>query len=249
MLPYIHIIVPLYGVFAALGMIIAVIFFHRRMQKSELDIPKLIQIAIVTAIGVLVGSRVVFALTMLPAIISDFSFSRLFEIIIGGGFVFYGGLLGAMLALYIYGKVRGINTKMLFQVITPCFPLFHAFGRIGCFLSGCCYGIPSSFGFAMAFDPTVIRFPVQLAESLCCIIIFALLLILEKKNPKINLLRVYLITYAVIRFFLEFLRGDTVRGIWGFFSISQWILFVILLICMASALKSRKKSITFKESA
>ncbi len=242
MLPYIHVVVPLYGFFAAAGIIIAVLLFHRRMRGSGLGFSKLLQIAIVALIGVLIGSRVLFALTMLPKIISDFSFNKLYEIIIGGGFVFYGGLLGAILALYIFGKARGIDTKMLFRLITPCFPLFHAFGRVGCFMSGCCYGIPCSFGFARVIDPTVIRFPVQLTESLCCIIIFAVLLIAEKKNPKVDLLRVYLMSYAVVRFLLEFLRGDTVRGIWGCFSTSQWISLAILAVCVIKIILSKRNS-------
>lgn len=243
MLPFIHIIVPFYAVFVAIGFIAAFAFFCRRTRGLSLGLLKKIQILIVSAIGMLVGSRIVFVLTILPSITSEFSFGRLLAAVVNGGFVFYGGLLGTLLALYLYGKIRRLGLDELFNAITPCFPLFHAFGRIGCFMSGCCYGIPCDFGFAMAADPSVIRFPVQLAESLCCVIIFFTLLIIEKRFTKIKLLYVYLISYAVVRFSLEFLRGDTVRGIWGCFSTSQWISLCILLVCAVRIIVSKHRSI------
>lgn len=228
MMPYIHIVLPVYGILAALGFAAAFCVFIQRTRICSLGIHKIVQIVASAAIGMLIGSRAVFVLTMLPALIDKFSVQSLLRIIVGGGFVFYGGLLGAMGGLYCYGKIRKMDLNLLFQAVVPCFPLFHAFGRIGCFMAGCCYGIPCSFGFAMAFDTGVIRFPVQLAESLCCFIIFAALLVVEKKRPDVKLLHVYLISYAVVRFCLEFLRGDDVRGIFGCFSTSQWISLGIL---------------------
>lgn len=239
MLPYIHIIVPFYGVFVLLGIIAAFLVFIKRNCVLSLGILKNIQIAASAAIGMLIGSRIVFVLTMLPAIIKDFSLAQVIKIILGGGFVFYGGLIGAIAGLYCYGKIRQINLDDLFQTVAPCLPLFHAFGRIGCFMAGCCYGIPCNFGFAMAASPDVVRFPVQLVESLCCFIIFFALLIIEKHFPNIKLLNVYLISYAIIRFGLEFLRGDSIRGLFLCFSTSQWISLGILIILAIKRLKNQ----------
>lgn len=241
MLPYIHVIVPLYAVFTALGFAAAFAFFCHRTRDLSLGTLKKIQILIAVALGMLIGSRVIFVLTVLPNIIAEFSVDKLIAVVINGGFVFYGGLLGTLLALYIYGKARRLDPDKLFKAITPCFPLFHAFGRIGCFMSGCCYGIPCSFGFAMAHDPSVIRFPVQLAESLCCVIIFLALLFVERRSPKTGLLNVYLISYSAARFCLEFLRGDTVRGIWLCFSTSQWIALIIIAVCIVRIIASKRK--------
>lgn len=213
-----------------MGIVVAFILLLFRVRQLQLSFNKIIQIALSAIFGIVIGSRFVFVLTMLPDIAANFSMSTLVNTIINGGFVFYGGLLGAMLGIYIYCKCVKLDTVLIFQAVTPCFPLFHCFGRIGCFFAGCCYGIPVSYGFPMASEPSVPRFPVQLVEALCCLIIFLCLIIAEKKSKKVNLLVIYLMSYSIVRFILEFLRGDTVRGIWGFFSTSQWISLAILFV-------------------
>ena len=117
-------------------------------------------------------------------------------------------------------------------------PLFHAFGRIGCFLAGCCYGKKLS-------TPIVIgtiefaRIPVQIIESMAEFILFIVLFILSKKNRDIDLLRIYLVIYAVIRFADEFLRGDKIRGIYGGVSTAQWISLIILFVYGLEYIKGR----------
>lgn len=240
MLPFVHLLVPFYGVCASLGLLAAFGVFLFRSRSSGLGLLKNVQLAAVVAIGILVGSRILFVITMLPSIFADFSFDRLLNTVINGGFVFYGGLLGTIAAVFIYGRARKIDIDNLFKLVVPCFPLFHAFGRIGCFMSGCCYGIPFSFGFPMAFDPDTIRFPVQLAESACCLLIFAALLAVERKRPDVQLLYIYLISYGIIRFGLEFLRGDAVRGVWGPFSTSQWISLAVIAVCIIKIVKNKR---------
>lgn len=240
MLPIIQIILPSYGVCAGIGIIAAVTLFLFRRRSLQLDINKTIQMMIAAVIGLVVGSRFVFVLTMLPNVIADFSWQQLFGVILMGGFVFYGGLLGAMLGIYIFCKCSKLDLQTIFNAITPCFPLFHCFGRIGCFMAGCCYGIPVSFGVPMAFDPNTARFPVQLVEASCCFVIFITLIVVEKKKEGTPLLAVYLLSYAVVRFLLEFLRGDTVRGIWGFLSTSQWISLAVAAAVIITAVRKKR---------
>ena len=240
MLPIIQIILPSYGVCAGIGLIAAVILFLFRKRSVGLDINKTKQMMIAAVIGLVIGSRLVFVLTMIPNIIADFSWQRLFGVILMGGFVFYGGLLGAILGIYIYCKCKKLDMQPIFNAITPCFPLFHCFGRIGCFMAGCCYGIPGSFGVPMAFDPNTVRCPVQLVEAICCFVIFIVLIVVEKKKEGAPLLAVYLLSYAVVRFLLEFLRGDTVRGIWGFLSTSQWISLAIAAAVIITAVRKKR---------
>lgn len=245
MLPIIQIILPSYGVCAGIGFIAAIILFLFRKRSLQLDINKTIQMTVAAIVGLVVGSRFVFVLTMIPSIAADFSWQQLFGVIFMGGFVFYGGLLGAMLGIYIFCKCGKLELRPVFNAITPCFPLFHCFGRIGCFMAGCCYGIPGNFGIPMAFDPNTARFPVQLVEAACCFVIFTALIIIEKRKKGTPLIAVYLLSYAVVRFLLEFLRGDTVRGIWGFLSTSQWI---SLAIAVAVIITAVRKTHTFRKS-
>ena len=99
-------------------------------------------------------------------------------------------------------------------------------------MTGCCYGkeysIPHHFGII-----EIDRIPVQLIEALAEFVLFIVLLLIEKIKPKANLLQIYLMSYAVIRFLTEFLRGDDIRGHWLGLSTSQWIsIFIIAYYCI-----------------
>lgn len=239
MLPLIKIVIPSYMLLSAIGFIAAFIFFYIRVSKKIRKL-HIIQLGIFSVLGLAIGSRILFLLTRLPYIIKGEE--KILSVIINGGFVFYGGLIGAITGIFLYSKLRKWNFKETINMITPCFPLFHFFGRIGCFLSGCCYGIKSSVGFSMMTEPEVKRFPVQLVESLCCLTIFILLLIIEKRKENANLCKFYLISYAVVRFLLEFLRGDSVRGIWIGLSTSQWISLVIILVVISKMIINHYKT-------
>ena len=154
------------------------------------------------------------------------------------GFVFYGGLFGVIFTLMFLTRNDADMRKKVFEISVPAMPLFHAFGRIGCFLAGCCYGKKLS-------TPIVIgtiefaRIPVQIIESMAEFILFIVLFILSKKNRDIDLLRIYLVIYAVIRFADEFLRGDKIRGIYGGVSTAQWISLIILFVYGFEYIKGR----------
>ena len=115
--------------------------------------------------------------------------------------------------------------------LVPAVPLFHAFGRVGCFLAGCCYGIPAPAGWlgvtfsqALLAPNGVALVPVQLYEAAGCLLLFLLLDRLARRGwSGGQLLPVYLSLYGAFRFLLEFLRGDGARGFWGPLSTSQWV--------------------------
>lgn len=92
----------------------------------------------------------------------------------------------------------------------------------------------------MAFDPNTVHFPVQLVESISCLVIFIILIIIEKKKESAPLLEIYLLSYAVVRFLLEFLRGDTIRGIFWFLSTSQWISLAITATVIVTEVRKNR---------
>jgi phosphatidylglycerol:prolipoprotein diacylglycerol transferase len=117
-------------------------------------------------------------------------------------------------------------------------------GRIGCFLTGCCYGKETHLPIGILFHHSsvapngVALFPTQLLEAgfegvMACFLVYAFY---RKKALSKGLLRnplyVYLISYAVFRFFLEFFRGDAVRGMLFGLSTSQWISLIVIMICL-----------------
>ncbi len=241
MLPFIHIVVPAYNICCFLGFAAAALLLAFRVKKYGVAPINAIQLCIFSAIGMLIGSRLLFVITKIPDLFSGTA--AFTSVLFFGGFVFYGGLFGALSAVKIYSVVRRIDVGQLYNMLTPCFLLFHSFGRVGCFLSGCCYGIEFPVGFEMLTSPGVIRFPVQLAESFCDILIFSAVLILEhRKGKRTDLLAVYMICYAVCRFLLEFLRGDEVRGYFLCFSTSQWIALGVLTYYGIKSLLRRRKN-------
>ena len=184
-----------------------------------------------------VGARLLFVISMLPSM-KQITINEIFYYLQNGGLVFYGGLMGVLCGIVVIAKYKKENVKEKLNLLTPVFPLFHAFARFGCLLAGCCYGRQWSWGVIMASEPGVIRFPVQLIESLCDIIIFIGLMVWEKKR-KTNQhnLEIYLCSYAACRFVLEFYRGDEIRGIWfgglstaQYVSLGIWIGYIIQLI-------------------
>ena len=247
-----------YALFGIIGILLAgflVCRLLKRLTKSDTEGLYLILIA---GMGAIVGSHVLYAITR----IGDFSdmlksksvIAALAEIF--GGGVFYGGLLGGVLAGYIYLKLAKLDIKIYSDVVAVCIPLFHSFARVGCFFAGCCYGKECEIGFASKFNPYipevvgVIRFPIQLVEAMCNFALFCVLLAIFcnglKKNKQYGFLfYIYLIAYSIIRFVLEFFRGDTIRGIlWGF-STSQWISMAIFAVTVTVvAVRYRKRNMT-----
>lgn len=233
MIPFISITIPTYVLFSTLGAIAAVIYLYLRSDKYNMSYPKLILYMGIGVVSLFIGSKFVFTISMIPSMINDLSLPKLIDYFINGGIVFYGGMLGVLLGIYVLSKIRKDNTAELYNYFVPAIPLFHFFGRIGCFFGGCCYGVESSWGFPMAFDISTIRFPVQIVESLCNLLIFICLIVSDRiNNLKDHLLWIYLFLYSICRFILEFFRGDYERGIWGIFSTSQIISIVIFVICM-----------------
>lgn len=146
------------------------------------------------------------------------------------------------------GRHKGLSFQAVAGICTPAIPLFHAFGRIGCFFAGCCWGVECEGGLAfplsIAAPNGVPLFPVQLLEAGCNALLF---FFLHKAAGWLRenwlLLPLYLACYGTVRFLLEFLRGDPSRGIW-LLSTSQWLalaaIFVggLYLLCGKAAKKN-----------
>jgi len=155
------------------------------------------------------------------------------------GYVWFGGVAGALLCLLIYAKIRHMALHKTMDIMTPFALSFDGIARIGCLLAGCCYGVRASWGFKVH---SVTRFPSPLFESALCLAVLVLLLIWrpERKRPGI-LLPLYLAAYSAGRFFLEFYRGDISRGAFLMFSTSQWISLLVLLALGVAFLVIRKR--------
>ena len=150
---------------------------------------------------------------------------------LGGGFVFYGGVIFSLpLILYYSFFAKTVHPTNIPLFIPPL--LFaHSVGRVGCFLAGCCYGSETEHFLSIAVRGAS-RHPVQLYESISVFILGIISLALVRKRVKeIYQVSFYLVGYSTVRFFLEFLRGDTIRGIhFDYFSTSQLVSIILLFV-------------------
>lgn len=192
-------------------------------------------------IGLLIGAKLLYFITIIPNIIKHRAvlFSSLDILIpyLSGGFVFYGGLIGAIAGFGIYCRQYKINLMNMLDLMAPSIPLIHGFGRIGCHFAGCCYGIPYHGPFHILLTHSQISpnniplLPIQLIESGFNFMAALWLFIFARKiRQPGKILGAYLIYYSITRFILEFFRGDIQRGIILGISTSQLISFIILPI-------------------
>jgi len=234
---------PYYGLMAGLGILscFLLIKFVTMKQRENLVGIEYVCIGLTSGIGAFIFAHIVYAvaqfdklwyvITHTDRLFSSINMFAFYFADVFGGMVFYGGLIGACLGGYIYMKKAKLDLRNYADTLAPCIPLFHGFGRIGCFLAGCCYGIESDIGFiyhsVTGSANAVRRFPIQLVESaenfIICIVL--LLLLCKCKNiKKGTLIWIYGLIYPIVRFINEFFRGDvTERGFFGALSTSQWI--------------------------
>ena len=241
MLPYIHLFgieLPVYWLMSLLGISAAAVYVLLRRRRLGLKTDDLIHILLMGIIGAILGSKALYLVTMLPVIAANFDkiirSPVLLKALLTQGSVFYGGLFGALLAIWLYCRKYAVSFSAVSMLIAGGVPIFHFFGRLGCFSAGCCYGIRAPWGVAFAGSLSapngVALVPVQLFESGANLLIFVCVTLYQRRSrhPERSL-AFYLIAYAVCRFLLEFLRGDLIRGVFFGLSTSQWISAGVLL--------------------
>lgn len=240
--PYIEIMnkrFPSYGLMVYVGIFITIIFLEYRCYRRNMSMDDELYFAAFLLIFSVIGAKLLYVALNFKEILSFAASTHRdwkdFLDYLGGGFVFYGGLIGAFLGALLYGAYFHQDISDLVCVSVPAIPLFQFFGRTGCFLAGCCYGCPSDSFLAVAFTHAIAApnfvplLPVQLFEAFFNLILFFILLRFEKSfHDASKVLGLYLVLYGAMRFILEFFRGDTVRGMWLFLSTSQWISLVLI---------------------
>jgi len=231
---------PSFSVLAYSGGFIAILFVYFRLKKFNFKLIDLILIILCGVTGLFIGSRLLYILSRVPWLIANYSAANLSKVVTRGGIVFYGGLFGFLFAVKILSGLRNYDSASVFKMIVPAIPLFHGFGRIGCFLGGCCFGEKLETPFEIG-GLVFTRIPVQLFESVFCFLLFPALLLVEKKYKESDTLRIYLLSYAVFRFVIELLRGDDLRGVY-LLSTSQWISLVIIGFYITKWLRIRFSS-------
>lgn len=239
--------IPYYGFFILIGIVCAGLLGYFLCKKLSLNIDDFIIIcAYLLAFG-FTGAKLLYIAVSYYNIdfYSVFSSLENFNLFFSSGFVFYGGLIGGFLALFFVKKIHKIQIKEYIKILAPSLALAHTFGRIGCSFAGCCYGKETGGNIFFEYNDSLIApngihlFPVQAVESLSLFCLCIILVFLLLKNNKTNTHILYIIYYSIIRFILEFFRGDVERGIFKFFSTSQ-IISIILFVAVIAYLIMKK---------
>ena len=136
-----------YGLMIAIGIIVAASIFINKGKKRGYDEDSLINLIILTVIGGIIGGKSLFILTELKDIINDPSILLNF----GYGFVIYGAIGGGALTMYLCCKGKKWNIIEMFDIVVPGLAIAQGFGRIGCFLAGCCYGAETDLPIGVVF--------------------------------------------------------------------------------------------------
>lgn len=223
-----------YTLAALIGVFAAGFFAIIQYKKRTGDYYPMLITLLLSSIGVGIGGTLLYGITNISHwhfIFEADSFARFIAAVmyIFGGSVFYGGLIGGIIAGMITVRTKKYPARDITDCAAPAVALFHSFGRIGCFLGGCCYGVESDFGFIyhnslIESANGVRRFPVQLLEAGFELVLFTVLWrLLKAKRLKGRLFLVYLLIYPIGRFILEFFRGDAYRGFIFGLSTSQFI--------------------------
>lgn len=178
------------------------------------------------------------------------------RLLTGQGFVFYGSFLLAIPTLFWFFRRHKLHTYKMLDIMAVTTCLVHMFGRIGCFLAGCCYGIPTDSILGVTFSDAACYaqplhtplYPTQLFEAFYILLVMIFLLYIRSKRSFYGQLFLsYLILYAIGRFGLELFRGDTGRGfiVEGYISHSQFIALCIFSIVIFVYIRwSKKQAIT-----
>lgn len=196
-----------YGVMMAAGFFLALFVWTRLGKRSGFDSVFCSDLLIWVMLSGVLGARVAYVLSEWRYFAaSPLSLLHVWE----GGLVYYGGFIGSGIALFIFARRRRIPFFELVDLVVPGLAMGHAAGRVGCFINHCCYGSRST-GALSVIDPSTgfHVHPVQLYEAGLNMVIFAgLFWLYPHRKRQGDVVMAYLFSYPVVRFCLEFLRGD-----------------------------------------
>ena len=240
-----HVIIPIYNLMIGIGIIFGVLVLDYRVKRNNIN--HIIEIDLYCAV--------------ILSIIIGFFGAKIFDLyykqqtisianLLNSGMTYYGGFIFGIIIFSVYVLIRKRSLFYMLNFVIPSMILVHAFGRIGCFLCGCCFGKPTDSFLGVFFPDNSIPFhyyerhvrvyPTQLFESF---FLFTLFVVIIKIIPFRLRLTAYLIFYGLFRFFIEYLRGDYRGKLFiKFMSPSQIIsiIFVVLGLILYIILKNIK---------
>jgi len=210
-----------YGFMLALSFLLGIWLASRRAKRAGVDPQKILDLSVIIILGAVVGSRLLYVVFHLDQYSNPLEMFALWQ----GGATFYGGFILAALASYWWVQKNKLSFLQIADIMAPSIALGLVFTRIGCFLSGCCYGKPTTLPWGVVFPPDspagsaamalaqqrgvehVALHPTQIYSSIKGLTIFIILMamqpVLKKRGSMFGMLCVL---YAIGRFTVDFFR-------------------------------------------
>jgi len=236
---------PTYGILLALAFSAAYFESLRRAIKLGEDPKHIENLFLFIVLSSVLGSR------LFHVLFEDLSYylshpSKILAVW-EGGYTLYGAILASTLAIVLYTRYKKINFLAFADIAAASAALGVAIGRVGCFAAGCCWGRPTTLPWGVVFSNpdtfSEIRntplHPTQLYESFGALVLFLYLLWRFERRRYIGQIFFHAIGfYALLRFAVEYFRGDDYRGylFGGVISYSQFVSLVILPFALAGAI-------------
>ena len=201
-----------YGVLAAIAAMVAYYLLLRNRKYANMSKDQASSIIFYCVIfGGAIGARIFYVLLNLDQFRGG-NWPSVFRID-QGGLVFYGGFFLAVTLLVLYCLRNKLSIIAVFDVMAPALAIGHGIARVGCLMTGCCYGKPTEFFLSVTYPASheiagIAVHPSQIYEALTNTILGLFLLWLLKRSYRGVTFSAYIIGYAILRFLNEFLRGD-----------------------------------------
>src|SRR4026209_458534 len=245
-----------YGVFLAIAFLCAILITVKLAERDGLPRERIYDLGLWMLLASLIGSKVLMLFT--EPEYGDHPLQLLSLDFLRSGGVFYGGLLGAIIAGYLLMKRYQLPWWKTADACAPGIAIGNFFGRQGCFAAGCCWGKPTTLPWGVKFTElgheitgvpiNTYLHPTQLYESFAMLLVFFFLLWLHKrKRFSGQVILVYALLYSIIRFSIEFVRADPRGDILGLttltgLSTSQMISIVIGVSALIACIIRRRRS-------
>ncbi|ABF41870.1 prolipoprotein diacylglyceryl transferase [Candidatus Koribacter versatilis Ellin345] len=214
---------PTYGFLVSLGVVLAILLIQKLAKQQGMDPDKVWNLAIIFVFAGIVGAKLLMFITEWDRFKNPQELFSLSTLQAGG--VFSGGVVLAVICGAWYMRVNHMPGLRTADVFAPGLALGHAFGRLGCFSAGCCFGKETTLPWGVVFKNPLAHdlsgtplnvhiHPTQLYEMIVELLNFAFLMwLLKRKRFEGQVVGAYMFIYGVARFFLEFVRGDEGRGV------------------------------------
>ena len=235
-----------YGVMIAIGVILCVLMGYYRAKRMEMKAESVLDLAILCVVMGFLGAKGFFVILSWIQFLTD-----PLSVLGSSGFVVYGGIIFGVVSALIYCKIKGIRFFEYFDLLAPSVSLAQAFGRLGCFFAGCCYGKETSLPIGIVFPEGcfapagVPLLPTQLFSSAGDFVIaFLLIRMSGKMRHTGDVGALYLMLYGIGRFCVEFLRTNEQGGL---LELTTAQLISIIFIVASIGLFIRNKKVSDKE--